>query len=382
MLPIENLTIHRLRGLRDVQLSDCGRVNVLVGRNNSGKTTVLEAVALHARPLSPGDWVEAVRRRDLTNSRSALIEGLRWLFPHTQENGSGDAGPFVGTVHLSGQGRLLTREARAHFKELEGYAVGTEEPPSGFATEILTLHDSGIRRGASLEFQATLTDTDAAPVSSGPLPSYEERFTVTLWETGRGPIAQFPQGAASPVATVTPFSHRFQQLEVEAFSDAVFSDLKPTVLDLLKLFDSDIEDLEILKRPRNDAAIYMRHRRLGMAPLNTFGDGMRRVLLMGLSVAAVQGGLLLIDEIESAIHTKALDAAFRWLIRACQQLDVQLFATTHSLEAVDALLAASTSSDELVIYRLESKAEGIRAKRFSQEQLLVLREELGQEIRV
>ncbi|WP_223642228.1 ATP/GTP-binding protein [Corallococcus sp. EGB] len=383
MLPIENLTIHRLRGLRDVELTGCGRVNVLVGRNNSGKSTVLEAVALHARPLSPAEWVEAVSRRDPVLSRSAIIEGLRWLFPQAKEEDVAEAPPESRMVHISGQGSLPTRESRTHFEEIEGYLLGGEEPPSGDAPEFPPLGEGVVRHGARLRFHATLTDNDAAPSSSGLAPSYEERFSVDFWESRPSLIALAHQTVAPPIATVTPFSHRIRQLEVEALSDAVFSDLKPTVLELLKQFDPYIEDLEILKRPRNDAAIYLRHRRLGRAPLNTFGDGMRRVLLLGVSLATVQGGILLVDEIESAIHTRALDASFRWLIQACQRLDVQLFATTHSLEAVDALLAASaSSSDDMVVYRLESKDGSIRAKRFSQEQLTVLREELGQEIRV
>jgi len=125
----------------------------------------------------------------------------------------------------------------------------------------------------------------------------------------------------------------------------------------------------------------MRHARLGKAPLSTFGDGMRRVFLLGVTLAAVRGGILLVDEIEAAIHTEALDATFRWLLRACRELDVQLFTTTHSLEAVDALLAAGKDADDLVTYRLDRKDGATHVKRFARETLRVLREDLGQEIR-
>ncbi len=211
---------------------------------------------------------------------------------------------------------------------------------------------------------------------------HEESFSAVLWEYRRGAFVQNPPGGHSlPVATITPFSHRVQQIEVEALSDALFADLKPTVLELVRIFDSDIEDFEILMRQGSVPAVYMRHARLGKAPLNTFGDGMRRILLMGVSLAMVKGGILLVDEIESAIHVEALDRSFRWLQRACRELDVQLFATTHSLEAVDALIAAADGEDDLVAYRLEQKDGKARAKRFSQQSLRVLREELGQEIR-
>ena len=81
MLPLDALHIHQFRGLLDLHLQDLGQVNVLVGRNNSGKTTILEAISTFARPLRPLEWVEVVRRRDPGLYRGNLLEGLRWVFP-------------------------------------------------------------------------------------------------------------------------------------------------------------------------------------------------------------------------------------------------------------------------------------------------------------
>ncbi|AUX44300.1 ATPase [Sorangium cellulosum] len=378
MLAIQRLTIHQLRGLRDLDLPGLGRFNVLVGLNNSGKTTVLEAVALYSRPLRPSEWVEVARRRDVTYSRAAILEGLRWLFPQREGSGADSSPPFQESIRLTGEGRFAVREATARLKELEGFFDEADTSQPGLPD--LGHENGGTRRGAELELRALVEAQK--PDLFGAAPLREESFPVVLWETGRGPIAQNSSGPALPVATITPFSHRVQQLEVEAFSDAIFADLKPTVLDLVRIFDPGIQDFEVLKRPRSEPAVYVRHARLGKAPLSTFGDGMRRVLLMGVSLATARGGVLLVDEIESAIHAEALDAAFRWLQRVCRQLDVQLFTTTHSIEAVDALLAASEGAEELVVYRLERKGDRTRAKRFPNDQLRVLREELGQEIRV
>ena len=57
MLPLETLTIHQFRGLRDVELRGLGRFNVLVGLNNSGKTSVLEAIATYARRFFFGQTI-------------------------------------------------------------------------------------------------------------------------------------------------------------------------------------------------------------------------------------------------------------------------------------------------------------------------------------
>jgi AAA15 family ATPase/GTPase len=95
----------------------------------------------------------------------------------------------------------------------------------------------------------------------------------------------------------------------------------------------------------------------------------------------VQHGALLIDEIETAIHKDALATVFQWLIRACEFLDVQLFATTHSLEAIDALLTAQHDDGAAVVVFHLPEPGGEVVKRFEGEVLDNLRFERGLDIR-
>ncbi len=95
----------------------------------------------------------------------------------------------------------------------------------------------------------------------------------------------------------------------------------------------------------------------------------------------MKGGILLIDELESTIHTEALQNSFKWLVKWCIEMNVQLFATTHSLEAVDALLGVTESDSDLVLYRLEPKESQTRVVRHDGHRLRRLREEQGQEVR-
>ena len=43
---LKDLTIRGFRGFRDVKLSDMGNIDIIVGNNNSDKTSILEAIAL------------------------------------------------------------------------------------------------------------------------------------------------------------------------------------------------------------------------------------------------------------------------------------------------------------------------------------------------
>jgi AAA15 family ATPase/GTPase len=100
-----------------------------------------------------------------------------------------------------------------------------------------------------------------------------------------------------------------------------------------------------------------------------------------LKIARARDGVLLIDEIESAIHTEALQEAFSWIVKWAREFNVQVFATTHSLEAVDALIDAADSASDLVLYRLEPTEDKTRVVRHDWDRLKRLRENLGQEVR-
>lgn len=114
--------------------------------------------------------------------------------------------------------------------------------------------------------------------------------------------------------------------------------------------------------------------------LSVLGDGERRALIVALSLPIVAGGVLLVDEIETAIHFSALRKFFTWLVQACQRYDIQLFATTHSIETLDALLQAQGSDREgPVVFRLSEGAGA--AQRFSGDLLHRLRLERGLEVR-
>lgn len=79
-LSFTQLEIDGFRGLRSLKLDDLGCVNVLVGRNNSGKTSVLEALSILCQPQNPDEWLSMVRRRDFGGLDETIVQSLRWCF--------------------------------------------------------------------------------------------------------------------------------------------------------------------------------------------------------------------------------------------------------------------------------------------------------------
>jgi AAA15 family ATPase/GTPase len=369
MKHLDNLTIHRFRGLRDLNLQDLGQINLLVGANNSGKTSVLEAISTYCRPLDPLEWLNTSWRREIKYSRKRRLDALKWLFPQNKEEEQLNF--YQRETHVSGNGKFSVRESRAIYQEFE--AVELSEDDDSQSSDDLDINEiefDNNLRGAEIELKAILSD------SPKELSEYFE-----IWENERLTNRRIRSDAMLPVDTVTPFSHRIEQSQVGLLSEAIFHRFKPEVIKLLQVMDSGIMDLEILSQGGNRSSLYIDHKQVGISPLSSFGDGVRRLLFIALTLAKVQGGVLLIDEIETAIHTEALGSSFAWIVHWCKQMNVQLFATTHSLEAIDAILDASDSETDLVLYRLEKRESQTKAIRLDRETLHIVRDELGQEVR-
>jgi AAA domain, putative AbiEii toxin, Type IV TA system len=194
-----------------------------------------------------------------------------------------------------------------------------------------------------------------------------------------------PRSFRTPVATetLTPYSYQINRVQVSSRSRHVFDRRRDMVLELVQSFDPEIQGVEIASFRGVRPAIYLNHRRLGPAPLSVFGDALRRAVLLASTLPTLEGGgILLIDEIETGIHVSTLQRVFEWLKRWAIELDVQIVATTHSLEAVDAIaLAASDTPDVLATYHLDQTEQETRVKRIDGELLLRLRRERGLDVR-
>jgi predicted ATP-dependent endonuclease of OLD family len=386
---LESIAIHKFRGIQDLELKDLGQINLLVGINNSGKTSVLEALSIYCHPLDIRVWLSTARQREQEYriSRTPSLDALQWLFAHDflldREKLK------AGAISISGSGTFAVKQMKATYEEIEGMFVSekrrrlaagddqlaeSEDEQIGESEDLLEL-----RKGLALRVELY---TEQLSLFNGEEADIVEDYQ--LWEHEFLSRASGKREPSLLTSVVTPASHRSDIGQFRLLSEARFHNFKADVLELLRQMDQNISDIEILLSPESISSrfnIYIQHERLGLAPVSTFGDGVRRLLHIALKLASVRGGIFLIDELESTIHTEALQNSFSWLVRWCKEMDVQLFATTHSLEAVDALLDVTEYESDLVLYRLEPKEIQTRVVRHDWDRLKRLREELGQEVR-
>ncbi|MGD1863598.1 MAG: ATP/GTP-binding protein [Phormidesmis sp.] len=387
MPALESLFIEKFRGLQDLQLNELGRINLMVGTNNSGKTSVLEALSIYSDPLNLREWWETSNSRiqEPRATRSSVSDAIKWLFPHNHlDEMHDDSNLDVGCISLSSQGTFPLVGLAASYEQIEELRFSQNDTKAEERAALTSGIELSVKIISQLSNEKDHTKFIANPPDLEDTVS-KDRLKIQIWD---GERVRFPRSSAHNflVETVTPVSHRLEDSQFRLLSEARYQNFKSEVIDLLNSVDSGIEDIEILADLSSASAlthfsIYIQHATLGLAPLDTFGDGIRRLLHIALKVVRVKGGVLLIDEIESTIHTEALQSSYYWLAKWCEEMDVQLFATTHSLEAVDALLDVTNSQDDLVLFRLEPSIGKTKVTRHDWSRLKILREELGQEVR-
>lgn len=117
-------------------------------------------------------------------------------------------------------------------------------------------------------------------------------------------------------------------------------------------------------------------------PLNMYGDGMKKAVLLMSAVIKAKDGILLLDEFETAIHTSAMTETFKWILETCKKLNVQVFMTSHSIEAISKVLSCSDELiDNIALFTLYKTDNNIKVRRLEGRKAIEAKEEMGLELR-
>lgn len=331
MVKLNEVKINSFRGVSDLVLSNIGEVNLIVGDNNCGKTSILEAIQLLRAPSDLNNALRVARIRDnyMGFSRLPIFDNFINMFPvfknylsiecsYHMEEGMIDLWEnasikIVGEIQkvMIDYNELRNRMPRS----VRNYMVVPDEAE----TDEFNGHLTAIIGGQEKETNIRVN-----------------KFTNI---TGRtiGAVNLIKMNYLSPIDHMTG----------STFNRIIRNEkYKEICIKILQLFDEDIIDLIWLKDDNPVRAVeYVKNKKIGLMPLSTYGDGIKKVLSIANAIAQSSDGVLLIDEIDIAIHAKYYDDIFRFIMKAAKQYNVQLFISTHSIEAVDGLLKTQVENE-------------------------------------
>jgi AAA15 family ATPase/GTPase len=324
------------------------RVNLIAGKNNAGKTSLLEAIFLFINPANPESLLQVNSNRGIAKGgRFKELEEMRVFFFNQDINSS---------IELHGLGENKEKRClKIHFAEPEEFKTIRRSISND---KIDFIRDNDLRTLDVTPYETLVLDYQDEKKNK--LSSYISNNILTAQSKGK----KFPLGIYLTTSTHSP------QEDTQRFSNLERVGRQDEVLTTLRLIEPRLQRLTLLVVDREPII----HGDIGMSelvPLPLMGEGIGRLLSIILAIANAKGGTILIDEIENGLHYSVLTNVWKAIAEAARRADVQIFATTHSQECIRAAHKAFESSNkyDFRYHRLERVKDEIRAVTYNQETL-------------
>lgn len=363
---LPDLRLENFRAFPKLELEGLSQLNLLIGQNNTGKTSVLEALQLYSQPFGRA-WSDPFRfRGDPRTSfrrRMSHLDRAAWNFwnpgiPFSLDSDE-DFSERSGTFSISST-PLPTMDAEFQYEVVEV----PEEEVVGIYKEFGNLEEGStpetvLARGLDIDvslrgalIQRNLEGEEVMTDDS----NFDLSFTDPPVRPGRGRVHPFRE--SPKLFDCEAISSRGQGRSDDAYWSTLTKRQEgEEVLELLQELDPSISKLQTDTSGTAPRLLVWQGDR--WVPSEFMGQGFRRLLEFAGELVRARGGVLLIDEIEAGIHAWLLTEFAEWLMEALERYDVQVFATTHSLEAIDAFVELDSSwFNQVSAIRLEREPGG------------------------
>ncbi|MBA2676993.1 MAG: ATP-binding protein [Ktedonobacteraceae bacterium] len=360
-LLLDSLEVRGFRAFHDLQIPHLGVVNLIVGKNNVGKSSLLEALRLYAENGSPALIRELLvarqeSKRATLRSRESVsrgfedeedpIQAIKYLF-YNRPSLAGSVDPIIiGPVNSINRSISISIEMKW---KPEGDIVQSELP----------LMPTVDRTGASPALVVEVGDYTTNHYF------LEHTFKFNL----RGDPSSIPQ-------TFIAANGLDKQRIGNLWNRMTELNLEDEVLAALKIITPEVQRISLLvdqQGTREHTPVVKVDGVNRLIPLRNMGDGMVRMFGIALALVNARNGMLLIDEVENGIHYSVQADMWRLIFGAAQRFNIQVFATTHSLDCIRGFRKAALEDTQAegVLIRLQRKREDITATVFDEDEVAI-----------
>jgi hypothetical protein len=318
---LKSLRIHNFRAFGSLSAEGLTPVTLFVGTNNAGKTSVLEAAEIL-----------------LLGSGRGLLRGplRRDEFVYPPGGGGDDRPRYVVPNHLF-HGHAMG--VRSIFR-----IDGENDGPRFVECRVVS------RNKASDEMSQEVLPLDveqfdeSLPLALSITADRDRRSQISLTSTGGITPEQYRLRVSAPETEKTPpvfFLGAAADFDLGMYWDrVVLTPEEEHVVAALRIIEPGIERIAPIRQARYPgASVFVVKLRSSdeRLPLGSMGDGMRHLLALAISLASAAGGCLLVDEIDTGLHYSVMKNMWHLIVESAIRLQVQVLATTHSRDCVEAL---------------------------------------------
>ena len=311
MIHLSSFEALHYRGIDGLSLPRLSRANLVTGVNGVGKTALIEAIWLFLGRHSPSLlWNANVQR-----SGSPIVDPVRTLSD--------------GVLELEGTEHGLPHRLRCTFEAISGLA---RSPIAGFG------EDNGPQLPELPVVGRILTSLDGETAQGSTAGMHLTPQGVVMHENPTSPAL------VNAVIESTKFQLDTPDEYLRRYSEMVRAGAKPELTKAINLILPRIEGVEILADGTGASYLSTTTMDGRQLPIHDLGGGAVRLFRLLLGFFAARRGVLLMDEMENGIHYSALAKVWGHVRQWMEIWNVQVVATTHSAECIDAAIATFASA--------------------------------------
>lgn len=366
---LSSIYIKNYRNLKELKLNSLNRVNLITGRNNTGKSTLLEAIAIYA---SKGDLTfiyqlledrgENFRLSDSNkNYTQSNIKGLSSLFTDRAIGFDKSDAISISNIDNTLFGETMDTDKSIifrfvnYFDEIQKDNQGTL---SGRRRIIIENDDKDlVNYKIGIEIRSG---------NSSYILSLDEDRPYRFGFKGLGNNERFEYIRTRNID---------RDINGRLWDNITLTEKELYVIEALKIIEPNTERIAFIEEnPRGRTAVIKLSNNNIVVPLRSMGDGINRILTIILALVNSDSGVLLVDEFENGLHHSVQEKLWEIIFNLSQKLKIQVFITTHSEDCIagfENILNSSNNSLEGKLIRLDNENGIIKQVEFDAKELRI-----------
>ncbi|AKE65096.1 hypothetical protein MYAER_2756 [Microcystis aeruginosa NIES-2549] len=360
---LESLKIEGFRGFQNFEMANLGRINLLVGKNNSGKTSILEAIQFLYAQNNIDIFLETISYRGEFAWLENKLAGRTKVFEICHL--------FPGHEIIPSKEIIIIGSRESH---QESVTISVKSIPiqlSLFSDKNDDLNNDNIfddeewnKLLLSIRWSQSQKPIELELLANGTLARDSRRMASLSRISHKIGIDNKIE-----LRFLTPFSLTSSDMAA-LFDNIVLSPLEDLIIESLKIIEPKIERIASIGSGKYSTA-----NNLGVRggflikiknhdqpiPIGSLGDGFWRMLGLVLAMVNLENGILLVDEIDSGLHFTVMTDMWKVVWETAKKLNIQVFATTHSRDCWQSLAELITeekiTDNEITIQRIDRDKE-------------------------
>lgn len=352
-LLLDSLEIEGYRCFEHLKIEKLGRVNLIVGKNNVGKSSFLEAIWVYTQRGASSILVDILSSRD---DSPKVLEKTGFIVQPQKE----ETRKSIWNIRHLFYGRDDVRDKPKNIKIFPSKNEKRNVQIDAYWYDTINKKVVGSHQEVTNAELRLLNSFKGKGINAKRLDDIFVRRAENLTETDKCLYVKANGLGDNQIS--------------ELWDNITLTDAEDRVLEALQLISSNIKRVNVvggsdIGKSRLPKVVITGEKE--PIALRSLGDGMTRLFGISLALVNCNNGILLIDEIESGLHYSVLPDVWRLIFKTAKDLNVQVFATTHSKDCIEAFAqAAYDSPEEGMLIRLERHGENIVAKTFEEETLV------------